>query len=63
VGWRKGSPECGENPDMRILDKGFIWSPPAGGEAPAVGEAQASPSLYQEQTIHAKLEKELFQTA
>ncbi|MBO5905947.1 MAG: DUF3800 domain-containing protein [Kiritimatiellae bacterium] len=35
----------------RILDKGFIWSPPAGGEAPAVGEAQASPSLYQEQTM------------
>lgn len=34
MGWRKGSP---------ILDKRFAWSPPAGREAPAVGEAKASP--------------------
>ena len=31
---------------IQILDKGYAWSPPAGGEAPAVGEVRASPSLF-----------------
>lgn len=41
------------------MDKSESWSPPAGGEASAVGEEQSSPSLFKRSDLSNKGIKEI----